>query len=62
MSTRCRRGNRDRTHSNWIATAANAFSADDRFLIGRAICLTGDLSHIKWVWLASQAVPEGVEF
>jgi hypothetical protein len=59
MSTR-RRSNRDRTLPTWIATAANAFGPEYERLISRAICLTGDLSHIKWVWLASQAVPDGV--
>jgi hypothetical protein len=58
---RRRGGNRDTTLDAWFATAANAFGPEYEMLISRAICLTGNLSHIKWVWLASQAVPDGVD-
>jgi hypothetical protein len=61
MTTRRRRSNRDRTLPSWIATAANAFGPEYELLPSRAICLTGDLSHIKGVWLGSQAVPDGVD-
>ena len=56
-----RRSNRDTTLDAWFATAANAFGPEYEKLISRAMCLTGNLSHIKWVWLASQAVPEGID-
>jgi hypothetical protein len=61
MTTHRRRSNRDRTFPAWIATAANAFGPEYELLISRAISLTGDLSHIKSVWLTSQAVPEGID-
>jgi hypothetical protein len=61
MSSRRRRGNRDRTLPLGIATAANAFGPKYELLISRAMCLTGNLSHIPLIWLASQAVPDGVD-
>jgi hypothetical protein len=56
-----RRANSDRTIPTWIATAANAFGPEYEGLISRAICLTGNLSHIPLIWLASRAVPKGFD-
>src|SRR6516165_9058619 len=61
MTTHRRRSNRDRTLPSWFATAANNFGPEYEGLISRAMCLTGNLSHIPLIWLASQAVPEGFD-
>ena len=61
MTTHRRRSNRDRALPSWIATAANTFGPEYEGLISRAICLTGNQSHIPLIWLASQAVPEGFD-